>query len=348
MGPIISHLINYTPSESIKFGLYNLAEHLLSKFLPNDVKYIDIHSLVTNNHDIYHSPFYPIPNYINLSRLKVFQTIYDLIPIMHPEFFAFNENHLILKIVNELNRDTFVICISESTKNDLCNLSKKLDINKIFVIPLAASEKFYQCTDNSKITLIRNRYGIPPDIKYLLSISTLEPRKNIEQTIKAFIEILKQKNIHDLYLVLTGTKGWNYERIFATIENSKEFKEKIILTGYVPDDELAPLYSGALAFVYPSFYEGFGLPPLEAMQCGTPVITSNTSSLPEVVDNAGIMVDPIDLDALCQALLDVYTKQDLRESMSRRSLARAKLFSWEKHTQGVISAYKAALLQKSP
>ena len=114
------------------------------------------------------------------------------------------------------------------------------------------------------------------------------------------------------------------------------------MTGYVPDKDLAPLYSGAMMFVYPSFYEGFGLPPLEAMQCGVPVITSNTSSLPEVVGEAGMMVDPQDADELCQAMLKIYNSAEVRQKMSVDSLAQAQKFSWKRCAEQTIDTYKAA------
>jgi glycosyltransferase involved in cell wall biosynthesis len=155
--------------------------------------------------------------------------------------------------------------------------------------------------------------------------------------------LIREQKIDDLCLVLTGAKGWDYDRIFGEIANSVDVQDKIILTGYVPDEDLSPLYSGALAFVYPSLYEGFGLPPLEAMQCGTPVITSNTSSLPEVVGDAGIMVAPTDSDALCQAMLDLYCSDALRRDLAQKSLLRAKQFSWQKTTRETINAYKKAL-----
>jgi glycosyltransferase involved in cell wall biosynthesis len=157
------------------------------------------------------------------------------------------------------------------------------------------------------------------------------------------VRVVLGERIDDLYLVLTGVQGWHFDQIFEEIANADEVRDRIILTGFVPDGDLAPLYSGALAFVYLSLYEGFGLPPLEAMQCGTPVITSNTSSLPEVVGDAGIMIAPTDGDALCQALLDLYNDPALGQAMSRKSLERAKLFSWEKTVERTIDAYKLAL-----
>jgi glycosyltransferase involved in cell wall biosynthesis len=128
----------------------------------------------------------------------------------------------------------------------------------------------------------------------------------------------------------------------AALEEAADVRGRIIQAGFVEDADLAALYSGAIAFLYPSFYEGFGLPPLEAMQCGTPVITSNASSLPEVVGDAGMMVPADDLDALCAALLDVVTKPDLRQSLQEKSLARAAEFSWQRSAASVIAAYRAA------
>ena len=152
----------------------------------------------------------------------------------------------------------------------------------------------------------------------------------------------KQQSV-DLRLVLVGTKGWNYDKILEAVRTMELSEERIILTGYVADEDLAPFYSGALAFIYVSLYEGFGLPPLEAMQCGTPVITSNRSSLPEVVADAGIMLDPFDEDGACQAILELYRNTALREQMRRRSLERSRQFNWNRCVSETIAAYRIAL-----
>ncbi len=207
---------------------------------------------------------------------------------------------------------------------------------------LAASESFYQSNDKEKNKKVRKKYGIP-DGPYILSLCSLEPRKNIDSVIKAFAKIVKQENIPDLSLVLVGPKAWGLEKLFAELEASTAVKDRIIITGFMDNEDLAPIYSDALLFIYPSFYEGFGLPPLESMQCGTPVITSDTTSLPEVVGNAGIMVDPTKLDAICQALLSIYRSPSLREDLSKRSLERANKFSWEKCAQATVDAYKLSL-----
>lgn len=294
--------------------------------------------------DVFHSPYFPIPEYLQShKRIKKFLTIYDLIPILYPQFFEFQEDHLIKKALHGLKPDNWVTCISHATKNDLCNYLPTIDPDQVIVTHLAASELFYPCHNHQEIESIKTKYQIPDDVNYILSLSTLEPRKNIDHTIRCFAKLVEQENIKDLYLVLVGTKGWDYEKIFNELSNLSTLKTRIIVTGYVADGDLAALYSGAMAFVYPSFYEGFGLPPLEAMQCGVPVITSNTSSLPEVVSDAGIMVSPTDTDALCQSMLDIYTQSSLRETMALQSIKQAKKFSWQKCTQETINAYKSAL-----
>ena len=310
--------------------------------IDNNTKKITNKSLV--DADIFHSPYFPVPEYLQShKKIKKFLTVYDLIPILYPQFFEFQEDHLIKKALHSLRPDNWVTCISHATKNDLCNYLPTINPDQVIVTPLAASELFYPCDNHQEIESIKTKYQIPNDVNYILSLSTLEPRKNIDHTIRCFAKLVEQENIKDLYLVLVGTKGWDYEKIFNELSNLSKLKARIIVTGYVADEDLAALYSGAMAFVYPSFYEGFGLPPLEAMQCGVPVITSNTSSLPEVVGDAGIMLSPTDTDALCQSMFDLYTQSSLREEMTLRSIEQAKKFSWQKCTQETINAYKAAL-----
>ena len=245
-------------------------------------------------------------------------------------------------MLKSIDNNTWVTCISQATKNDLCNYLPSLNPSKVFVTHLAASDVFQKHSDPETTIAVRNRYNIPVHSPYVLSVCTLEPRKNIDHTIRCFVELIKEQKIKDLHLVLTGTVGWDYDKIFDELSSTPGMKNKIILTGYVPDEDLSVLYSDALVFVYPSFYEGFGLPPLEAMKCGVPVITSNTSSLPEVVGNAGITLDPKYSDGLTQSLLELYSKPSLRKEMSLKSISQAQNFSWEKCTSETLSAYKKA------
>jgi glycosyltransferase involved in cell wall biosynthesis len=241
-----------------------------------------------------------------------------------------------------LRQDDWVICVSQSTRNDFCQYTG-FDPSQVIVVYSAASPQvFYPCTNVNELERVRRKYGIP-DGSYVLTLNTLEPRKNVQQVIASFAHLVEEEQIKDLSLVLVGAKGWKYEGILETISGCRAARDRITLTDYVPDQDLSALYTGALVFVYPSLYEGFGLPPLEAMQCGAPVITSNTSSLPEVVGDAGIMIDPTDTDALCQSMLDIYHKPCLRTNLSRNSLERARQFSWERCTTETIAAYRQSL-----
>ena len=330
---------------------YNVLLKEVMQSLEKNVKQVEAYSSLpevdkVSETDIFHATFFPIPEQIRKAKnTKVFLTVYDLIPILYPHFFKENrKTQRTIDSVGSLNTDDWVFCISEATKNDLCNHLNYIKPEKVFVTHLAADhEIFYPCSNKKKINLIKKKYRVP-DVPYVLGLSTLEPRKNIDHVIRCFVQLVQEQNIKDLALVLVGNLGWDYNKIIEEASSQTSLKNRIIFSGRVADEDLAALYSGATVFVYPSFYEGFGLPPLEAMQCGIPVITSNTSSLPEVVGDAGIMLDPKDNDGLCHSILEIYKKPSLRETMSLKSLKQAKRFSWYKCTQNTISAYKKALI----
>lgn len=294
--------------------------------------------------DIFHSPFNPLPDRHSYSAFKsMFLTCYDLIPVLFPHYFEKALMDQMTATYNSITPESWVLCISRSTRNDLLNyMGNKINPDRAIVTELAASDTFYQSADKAYNRNIRQKHLIP-DAPYILSLCTLEPRKNIEQVVRAFVKLNAQENLRDLHLVLVGTKGWLFDKIFSEISNSAELKSRIIITGFVADEDLAAIYSDALFFVYPSFYEGFGLPPLEAMKCGVPVIISNTSSLPEVVGDAGILVSPSNLDELCEAMLSIYRSPSLQQQMQKKSLERACRFSWERCGNETVDAYKASL-----
>lgn len=295
--------------------------------------------------DCFHSPFLPIPPQIHQQKnIAKFITIHDLTPVLYPEYYAPATRKLMKTIFDSIHPDTSVICVSQSTKQDLLSHMPAMDPARVSVIHLAAADHFYPCTDPRLIRDIRLKYKIPKDHLYFLALSTLQPHKNFERVIRCFIRLIHQQRVKDLCLVIVGADGLSSNRIYKILENTREAASRIILTGFVPDEDLSPLYSGCAAFIFPSLYEGFGLPPLEAMQCGASVITSNVSSLPEVVGEAAIQVTPYDEDALCQAMLDVYENENLRRELSQKSLARSALFSWDKTVREHVAAYKKALL----
>lgn len=291
--------------------------------------------------NIYHSPYFPILQQIQESKkIKKLITIHDLIPIKYPEYFEHKTDNVVHQIVKSIQPDNFAICVSEATKVDLLEISG-LNDSQVFVVPLAASTTlFYPVTEKEIINLTLQKFGIPANQPYLLSISTLEPRKNIDAIIRSFADVVLQENIQDLNLVLVGTKGWDFDKIFDVINLTPQIKDRIIFTGYVPDEDLAALYSGALAFVYMSFCEGFGLPPLEAMQCGTPVICSNRTSLPEVMGNAGILVNPTNQTEIAEAMLRIYRNKSFADTLKLKSIERASLFSWKKFSQQTWEIYQ--------
>lgn len=292
-------------------------------------------------YDIYHSPFLPIPQELKgFSKPKKIITIHDLIPHLFPQYFGEWNKMMMRKVLESIDEHTTPICVSEATKNDLCEVTG-ISPERVSVVHLAASKDiFYQETDKTRIAKTLKKYNISADSKHLLSVSTLEPRKNIERTIRAFLKLIQQEHINDLNLVLVGTKGWQFDGIFDEIKSNPALKERIITTGFVADEDLAALYSSAIGFVYPSLYEGFGLPPLEAMQCGTPVISSTKSSIPEVVGDAGILVEPTDETAISAAMLQLYQNENLRSDLSKKALSQAAKFSWERFTDEHINLYK--------
>jgi glycosyltransferase involved in cell wall biosynthesis len=320
--------------------LYKLARAIQLGF--EKFEKLDITSnFPADTYDIYHSSYFPLPDRSILGKLPRVLTIYDLIPILFNEFVTTTVRQRFLKTLDSIdkNRDWFT-AISEHSKQDFCEHTG-VEVDRVFVTHLAADKHFYPVNDLEFIQNVRKKYHIP-EAPYLLSLCTLEPRKNLQLLIRCFSQIIESNPSLNVNLVLVGVSGWKNNEIFQEAVKNPRVKSRIIFTGFLPDEDLSPIYSGATAFVYPSLYEGFGLPPLEAMQCGTPVITSNTSSLPEVVGDAGITIDPKQEDDLCQALLDIINDSNLRDRLSQQGIERAKLFSWEKCAKQTIEVYKIA------
>jgi glycosyltransferase involved in cell wall biosynthesis len=299
---------------------------------------LDVRAL--SSADIYHSPEFPLQP--SSGRAQRVLTCYDLIPIRHPEFVLSSHRAFAEEILRSVRPSDWVICISEEVRNDLCDYLG-FEPHRTFVTHLAADPTlFYREADEGVIGRLRLKYGIP-DGPYLLSLATLEPRRNIRHLVKCFATLVNEEHVDDLSLALVGHNGWGLDDLFEAVGRDESIRRKIVFTGYACDEDLAPLYSGALAFVYPSLCEGFGLTPLEAMQCGAPVITSNVSSLPEVVGDAAIQVDPSDAAGLCENILTLYRNETLRKCLAVKSLARAKQFSWDKCARETIEAYRVAV-----
>lgn len=261
-------------------------------------------------------------------------TIHDMIPVLFPDAFDFPiasiYKYLLPKTLKSASK---IITVSNCTKEDIISYYN-VSSEKIKVIYNAVDERFTP-QKSQEIAKVRNRYGL--NFPFILYVGTLEPRKNIPFILKAFHNI--RKNYIDYKLVIAGKKGWKYKEIFDTI-NALNLQNHVVFTGYVLDEDLPGLYAAADLFVYPSLYEGFGLPPLEAMACGTPVITSNTSSLPEVVGDAGIMVDPHNVNKLADSICRVLSNKKLKECMVEKGLEKAREFSWERCASETLNVYE--------
>ncbi|MBE0069262.1 glycosyltransferase family 4 protein [Thermoanaerobacterium thermosaccharolyticum] len=282
------------------------------------------------------SNLYNFFNFIVPQKINgyVINTVYDMVYKVYPNTMTkANYKRLDKELARSCERADLIITISNNSKQEIINYLG-ISGDKIRIVPCGVDLNFYKPVYKNEIL---NKYNIQKP--YFLYIGTLEPRKNIKNLILAFNDFLKKNNCNDVKLVIGGKKGWMYEEIFKTVQELK-LENDIIFLGYVPIEDMSALYSNAVSFIFPSLYEGFGIPPLEAMACGCPVIVSNTSSLPEVVGDAGILINPFDVEELSNAMYYVYCDNDLRNELKKKSIIQAGKFSWELAAQKIIDIYK--------
>jgi glycosyltransferase involved in cell wall biosynthesis len=272
-----------------------------------------------------------------LAPCPVVTTVHDVSFKRHPELFPLKHRVLLnLLIPPSLHQAVAVITCSEATRQDMIELYD-LPPEKITVTPYAADETFRPMDPVEARRAVRERFGIAG--RYLLAVGHIHPRKNLPRLVRAFNRI-SGKVPHEL--VLVGKQGWGNTELMEAISQAPVGREPRF-TGYVADADLPVLYAGADAFAYPSLYEGFGLPPLEAMACGTPVLTSNLSSLPEVVGEAAVLVDPYDEPSLARALAELLGDARKRAALSAAGLARAVQFTWDATARGTLEVYRSVL-----
>lgn len=277
------------------------------------------------------------PHFFSLAiskKCKLVTTFHDLSFENHKEFYSLGKRywHFSMNPKKKALLSDKIITVSNSTKNDLIKIYN-INSEKIKVIHLGLNKITNIHHPISKISIIKEKYNLPE--KYILYLGTLEPRKNIIGLIKAF-ENLKSEH----KLVIAGSKGWLYKNIFKLYQNSL-VKNKIIFTGFIDDEDKSLLYSLADLFVYPSFYEGFGFPPLEAMQYKTAVITSNFSSFPEAVGQAAIMINPYNINELSQAMNNLLNDENLKNNLIKKGFQQTKKFSWHKCAEETLNTLKS-------
>jgi glycosyltransferase involved in cell wall biosynthesis len=272
-----------------------------------------------------------------LSRLPCVVTIYDVSFALFPESFRrFNRWYLTMMTGYSARRADAVIAISENTRRDVMRLWGIPDDRVHLARP--GVDPMFRPLPEREVHEFLDGHGIAQP--YVLFVGTLEPRKNVVRVVEAFATLKKNGLAHRL--VLAGGKGWLYEPIFDAVQRLG-LEGEVIFPGFVARQELPMWYNGADLFVYPSLYEGFGLSPLEAMACGTPVIVSDRASLPEVVGDAGLLVDAEDAGALADAMDAVLTSKEQSRSLSERGLARAAGFTWERTARETVSVYQSVL-----
>ena len=285
--------------------------------------------------NIFHATDHLLPR---LSSIKGVFTLHDLIFLFHPQTHKpLNRWFLTLMMPRFLRVADAVIAVSECTKRDAVRYYG-IPEEKIIVIYEGVNPRFRPAGPET-VAAVRQKYGLPE--RFILYVGTIEPRKNLTTLLEAFHHLTTLQPC-DLRLVIVGKRGWLYEGFFRRLRELG-LEERVHFTGYVPDEDLPALYSAADLFVFPSLYEGFGLPVLEAMACGTPVVCSNTSSLPEVAGDAALLVPPTDVRGLAEAMARVLTDETLRGAMRAKGLARAGEFSWVRTAGETLRIYQTVV-----
>ena len=307
-------------------------------FLPN--KILDISAKFFNypKIDKFFKPdlvFSPHFNNIPLENTPRVLTIHDLSFVHHPDFFSNRHKfwHYLQDIEKQISKAKIILTDSDFTKSDLIN-TFHVSHEKIKRVYPGLNNKFKRIHPDEQILA---KYKIKKP--YLLYLGTLEPRKNVISLVEAF-EILKTaKKFKDLNLVIAGGRGWLYKEILKKI-NSSQFKEDIILTGSVEEGDKVHIYNGAEVFIYPSFFEGFGFPPLEAQACGVPVVASTRTSLPETLGNSAVLVDPWRIGDLAHAIEEILINPNWKIYLVSAGFRNSKRFSWKKTAEEIISIFE--------
>ncbi len=291
-------------------------------------------NLFAGGADIYHGPDFALPPI--RGKIKQVVTIHDLAFLDHPEYAVPSLAAYLARVVpRAVEQADMVAAVSEATRQALV-AHYGTPAGKITIIPNGVGPHFRRITDPVILGATRHKFGLTEP--FVLAVGTLEPRKNHMGLIKAFHKMCQQQKGPEL-LAIAGGKGWLYEETKELVANL-HLEKKVLFLGRVSELELISLYSMAEIFAFPSFFEGFGIPPLEAMTCGAPVLSSNISSLPEVVGDAALLADPHNIDEMSDRLIQLSEDADLRDRLREKGYERAKLFSWEASARKMLTVYE--------
>ncbi len=290
--------------------------------------------------DLFHAPDFIPPLH---SPIPTVITVHDLAFLHWPHFITADSAAYYGQIDRAVSHARHIIVPSEHTRKDLIARLGVPD-DKVSVIYEAADPTFVPLPEVETRKEMMEKYDLPE--RYALFVGTIEPRKNLNGLLQAFRILTDRYNISDVGLVVAGSRGWLYEETLETIE-TLDLGSRTRLLGRVSDDDLHKLYVGARCHAHPAYYEGFGLPPLEAMACGTPTIVSNVSSMPEVVNDAALLVDPRNWEEIAVALQRLFTDDELHADLRRKGFQRAKCFSWRLAARQTLQVYETVAAGKT-
>ena len=285
--------------------------------------------------DVTHFFNYIVPPFVSGKKVV---TVHDMVYKAFPDTVRGRTKFMLnMGLKRSMRRADIIVTDSEFSKEEILKYFPQHK-RKIRVVPCGVDlERFKPCTDLERISKVKSSLGIEGD--YFLYVGTIEPRKNLRRLIAAYAAFVKKVGENSPKLVLAGGKGWLDGEIYASVRKLG-LEGKVLFTEYVPAGDMTPLMCGALAFVFPSLYEGFGMPPLEAMACGAPVLTTNAASLPEVVGDCAVICDAYSVKSIAQGLYRLYSDKDLRAQLSRKGIERSKGFTWERSAQMLHDIYR--------
>jgi glycosyltransferase involved in cell wall biosynthesis len=292
--------------------------------------------LFTGQVDLFHSPDFTLPP---VWRARALVTVHDLSFLRVPECFPEGLlRYLEAAVPRALRRADHVIADSYNTRRDLVELLGTPE-TKVSVIHCGVEPRFRPMTgetDDVTLAAVRRKYDLPG--RFVLGVGTIQPRKNYGRLVEAFSSLKAQGLLRGWQLIIAGGRGWLYESLFERVE-TLGLRDEVRFLGFVDDADLPALYNLARVFAFPSLYEGFGIPPLEAMACGVPVVCSDASSLPEAVGDAALTVDPLDVAGLAEAIHRAIEDESLRASLVARGQTRAAAFTWSKAARKLLAVY---------
>jgi glycosyltransferase involved in cell wall biosynthesis len=286
--------------------------------------------------ELYHSPNYLLPFRCPIPSVV---TIHDLITLDYPELCQ-TESALYFRLFlsHSINKASKIIAVSSKVKEDIIR-HFKTPPEKIEVVYHGISSNFRKITDQKLLNSVIRKYHLPE--QFILFVGNIEPKKNLERLIAAFSKLKKETHINHK-LVIVGKKGWKYRQVFDIVRKLR-LENEVLFLGYVPEEELPCFYSLASLFAFPSLYEGFGFPPLEAMACGLPALVSNKGALPEITGGKCLLVDPYDVNQLAEGIYQLITNTDLRQKLISDGKEWVKQFTWERAAKETICVYKTIL-----